>query len=186
MIDLNHPVFVAYLSPQAEWKRALLIELGRRFNLPTLIETGTYLGDTVGAARSHFTDIWSVELSPTLHASATRRFANNPDVHLICGSSGEELPAIVAQTTGPLLFWLDAHITGGQSAGNGDQIARELDVIQSMRPNSLVLIDDVKPGAHGGFDAPDAPIAIPDGWQTHFLSGVLVLHAGSYVIPETW
>lgn len=181
-VDLNHPEFVSYLSPQAPWKQALIMEFARRFNLTTLVETGTCYGDTIAAVRSSFTNIWSVELSTKLHAASSRRFAEDSGVHLKLGSSGEELPGIIAQTTGPLLFWLDAHITTG-AIGNGDQTTMELEAIRNLRPDSLVLIDDVKYGQKT-WEAPDAEVATPKGWKAHFFSGVLVLHAGGYAIPD--
>lgn len=40
---------------------------GRAFELSTLVETGTYLGDMVEAQRRSFREVWSIELSPTLY-----------------------------------------------------------------------------------------------------------------------
>jgi hypothetical protein len=183
-IDLNNPIMVRDYSPLAEWKRALLVRLGELFNLPTLIETGTCVGDTVETVREHFKDVWSVELSSHYYEIAKKRFANITNVHLVFGSSGETLPSIIDNTTGPLLFWLDAHVTGGDSVDNGDQIESEIRTISRMRPNSLIVIDDTFPDK-GGYGAPDiSPIVPPEGWKMHFLSGVLLLHAGSYQIPE--
>jgi len=182
-IDLNNPEFVAPFSPAAAWKRALIVHLGGFFNLRTLVETGTCWGDTVGEVRHAFTDVWSIELSPTFYNHAKNRFADDPHVHLIFGSSGEMLSSIIEQTTSPLLFWLDAHPTGGPSADNGDQAPLELDIIARMRPDSLVLIDDVRPEGNG-YASPGSHVIVPDGWQTRFLSGVLALHAGGYAIPE--
>jgi hypothetical protein len=187
MIDLNNPVFVCPFSPQAEWKHALLIRLGQLFNLPTLVETGTCYGGTVEAVRNSFKDVWSIELSPVFYEASSKKFAGIPNVHLFFGSSGEMLPSVIERTTGPLLFWLDAHLTGGPeapSANNGDQTNAELDAVVRLRPDSLVVIDDVQMGADGTFYGPDAPIVVPSGWQTRYLSGELALHAGGYNIPE--
>jgi hypothetical protein len=131
-----------------------------------------------------FKDVWSIELCREYYESSKARFASNPNIHLTFGSSGEMLPSVINQTTGPLLFWLDAHATGGISAGNGDQIMPELAAIVALRPDSLVLIDDVRPNPDGGFDGPDTHIVIPEGWQAKFLSGELALHAGGYNIPD--
>jgi hypothetical protein len=124
-------------------------------------------------------------LSSYFHESAKNRFANTPNVHLFLGSSGEILPSVISQTSGPLLFWLDAHAAGGQP-GDGDQTAAEIDTILRMRPDSLVLIDDTKPGIPGVYHAPDALISAPNGWKSRFMHGMLVLHAGGYDIPEVF
>lgn len=183
MIDLNNPAFVSHLSPEAQWKRALITYFAKAFNLKTFVETGTCWGDTVEAVRQNFDDIWSVELSTIFFNRAVERFAHISNVHILFGSSGEILPSILSQIKSTPVIWLDAHLTGGPSAGNGDQVSAELNAIVKFRPDALVLIDDVKPNGEK-FEAPDATVIIPDGWKTKFLSGVLVLHDGRYTIPE--
>ena len=187
MIDLNSPVFVGEYSPQAEWKRALLIDFGKRFGLDTLVETGTSHGGTVAACIPYFREIYTIELEPSLVEKATKRFSEFTNVHVIAGSSGEKLPELLDALAGrPVLFWLDAHLTGGISASNGDQTTPELAAIAEKSPQSLVVIDDVKPPSvvPGRYEAPDAPVVVPKGWSTVFLHGELVLHAGGYSIPE--
>ena len=183
-IDLNNPIFVCPHSPQAEWKGALIAYMGRHFNLLTLVETGTCYGDTIGRVMHVFKDVWSIELCTEYFEASKARFASNPNIHLIFGSSGDMLPSVINQTAGPLLFWLDAHATGGISAGNGDQITTELEAIKNLRPDSLVLIDDVAPGENGTYHGPDTTIVVPEGWQFKFLSGIYVTHAGGYTIPD--
>src|ERR1017187_9575424 len=183
--DLNNPVFVAEFSPEAEWKRTLLIACGRRFGLTNLIETGTCWGDTVASVRPFFEQVYSIELSPKFYESAKSRFENDQHVHLYFGSSRLTLESVLKDApAGPLLFWLDAHVTGGPSADDGDQVNPELYIIQRDRPESLVLIDDVRPHGLTGYIAPDGPITIPNGWTAKFLSGVLALHTGGYDFPE--
>jgi hypothetical protein len=171
-VDLNNPTMVFWQSPHPHWKCALLIHLGKLFNLRTFVESGIetpfsnfYLslaGDTISAVRHSFTDVWSIELPPVLYRKCSERFAGMPNVHLL-GSGGEMLQSVISLTSGPLLLWLDTHA------------ATELDIISRLRPDSLVLLDNVK--AHDSH-------VIPNGWQTKFLHGVLILHAGGYHIPE--
>ena len=183
MFDIDNPVMVRPMSPEAGWKHGLLIHFGELFHLRTLVETGTYVGATLEAVQGSFDDLWSIELSPTLHESAKERLSGFPNVHLVLGSSGETLPSVINQTKGPLLFWLDAHFSGGECASNGDQTVMELDAIKALRPDSLVLIDDVVVDDAGRYLGQDARITVPDGWQDRFLHGVLVLHSGGYKIP---
>ena len=185
--DLNNPIFVGEYSPEAEWKRTLLIDFGKRFGLNTLVETGTSHGGTVMECIPYFQEIYTIELEPSLVAKATKRFAEFANVRVIAGSSGEKLSELLDTLGGrPVLFWLDAHLTGGVSASNGDQTTPELAAIAEKSPQSLVVIDDVKPpsAVSGRYEAPDAPVVVPQGWTTIFLHGELVLHAGGYDIPE--
>lgn len=185
MRDLNNPVFVAPYSPEAEWKRTLLIDFSKRFNLDTFVETGTCWGDTVEAVIPYFRQIYSIELSPVFYHSAVRRFQHQRHVHLMFGESKRTLEDTLHQiTTDRILFWLDAHVTGGPSADAGNQVPSELAIIDRLAPNALVLIDDVKPDRCAGYEGPDGQLGIPDGWHCTFLSGVLILHRGTYEIPE--
>src|SRR5271165_7194980 len=161
-IDLNHPTFVSEYSPIAEWKRALLIRLGKMFDLKILVETGTCMGDTVETVRTHFEDVFSVELSPVFYEACKVKFARRVNVHLFFGSSDELLPEIIAKTKGPLLFFLDAHSTGGHSAANGDQTVSEMQTIAKLCPDALVVIDDVRPGPNGTYMAPDGAVHVPE------------------------
>lgn len=184
MIDLNNPDKAGPYDPAAIWKRALIKHLAKLFNIRTFIETGTCYGDTIDDVKDSFSDVWSIEINEDLYEHSMKRFYwSYPWVHIIRGSSDETLPIVIKQTKGPRLFWLDAHATG-EFFGNGSQIDSELNSIWYYCPNSLVLIDDVKPD--NGYTAADVPIDIHKGWTTAFRHGVLILHDGRYPIPEVF
>ena len=174
---------MSFLSPQAEWKHALLIELGERFNLQILVETGTCYGGTINAVKHCFSEIHSIEIQKSIYDSVVRRFAEDRHVKLYHGSSRRILRGVLSNVpSGPLLFWLDAHITGGTTENDGDQINEELKIITEERPDSLIVIDDVKPDRCNGYEGPDAAITIPEGYKAVFLHGVLIVHDGRYNI----
>lgn len=175
-IDLNRPEMVGYMSPHAEWKRELIRDFGRRFSIRAFIETGTCWGTTVGAVAECFDEISTVEIEESFYKFASKKYAYT-GAKFYFGSSSEKLPAMIQNTTRrPILFWLDAHITGGTTINLGDQIAGELKAIDEFAPDSVVLIDDVKPGEKGGsFDGPDAPIVLLPDWHGFFYNGVLAL-----------
>lgn len=185
--DLNNPAFVSELSPEAEWKRSLIIECGRLFGLRIFVETGTCKGDTVAAVRPYFDRIFSIELSPVFYDEAKKRFQHEMQINIFQGSSGQILePVLSVVPKGPVLFWLDAHKTGDQNTPTGDagnQVTAELDTINRLRPDSLVLIDDVKPH-EDGFHAPDGLIPSWNWGHVKFLHGVLILDNGNYNFPE--
>jgi hypothetical protein len=111
----------------------------------TLVETGTYLGEMVKANVQFFSRIYSVELDPGLAAAAAKRFANTDTVSILQGESGTILPRILSDVSGKCLFWLDAHYSGGVTAGDNQDppIVDELHAILAHgRSDHVILIDD--------------------------------------------
>jgi hypothetical protein len=137
-------------------KQLAVRQYQRRFRLSTFVETGTYLGDMVDAVRTRFREVYSIELSPELAERARRKFAAYPNVHIVEGDSAEVLPAILARITGPALFWLDGHFSGGVTAqGPLDYpILQELEHI-GRHPvrDHVIFVDD----ARLFLGTPDAP-----------------------------
>src|SRR5262245_9251100 len=84
-------------------KRRTIHDYAHRHGIETLVETGTYRGDTIWAARNWFPEIHSVELQPDLYRRAVDRFAPYPHIHLKEGDSGIVLPGVVSALTGPAL-----------------------------------------------------------------------------------
>src|SRR6266511_3752821 len=78
-LGLVHPV-VRQLSGllTTRQKARTLIRYGRRHGTSTLVETGTYQGETVAACLQHFKRIYTVELDQALHGAARDRFADEP------------------------------------------------------------------------------------------------------------
>lgn len=135
------------LPPPQGYKHRVLREYRRTFGTRVLVETGTYLGDTVEAMRHEFGRVISIELSSELHASACRRFAGIRNVELLHGDSGKILGGVVASLDEPALFWLDGHYSAGVTA-RGDEdtpIVAELNgIFASSRADHVLLIDDAR------------------------------------------
>lgn len=118
-------------------------------NLSVFIETGTADGDGIQSAiNAGFEEIYSIELSEDLYNRAKERFADNPNVHLIRGSSEIELPKLLTTTKQPFLLWLDAHASGGQYIGElmYHYLPKELKSIldhSSLFKNCVIMIDDM-------------------------------------------
>lgn len=117
------------------------------YRTPVLVETGTYLGDMIQATRGQFETVFSIELDPTLQRRAAAMWARDPAVHILLGDSVMVLPAVLAQLDGNALFWLDAHFSGGLTAGSG----RPAPVLEEVRlilqrdsPGDVILIDDAR------------------------------------------
>lgn len=125
-------------------KQRIVKEFAARYGLETLVETGTYLGDMVWGVRRTFRDIHTVELEPSLYRRAVQRFGGETHVHLYLGDSAEIISEIVARLTGPALFWLDGHFSGGITAKGQvlSPIKAELSTVFGDQRSHVVLIDD--------------------------------------------
>lgn len=115
---------------------------------PVLVETGTYRGDAIAAAlEAGFPDVRSVELSPQLYDDAAARFAGDGRVRLWLGHSAARLPEMLAGVVTPATFWLDAHYSGGFTAGDADDcpLLAELAAIAAHPIKThTIMIDDVR------------------------------------------
>lgn len=135
------PLPVSYVS-----KHEALREAAKTFKLDILVETGTYLGDTLYMLYPNFADLFSIELSPHFHTRAQHRFRHLPKVHLLQGDSGKELNALVPTLQKPALFWLDGHYSGGATA-KGDKdcpVLEELNAIFQSPYAHVIYIDDAR------------------------------------------
>jgi len=119
------------------------------FNLPTFVETGTYMATTLIWVQKYFKTSYSIELNHELAEEAQNHFKNQKNVTVIEGDSGNSLEQIVSTDTTKKLFWLDAHYSGGITAQSVDfghtPISKELERIMSAWVDgSVVLIDDAR------------------------------------------
>lgn len=126
-------------------KQRIVEGYAKEFHVNTLIETGTYLGDMVYAMRHKFNKIISIELSNDLSVAARVRFRNYSHIDILSGDSAVLLPVQVDKLSGPCLFWLDGHYSGGITAKSSTEtpILTELNSIFAHRlKNHVILIDD--------------------------------------------
>jgi hypothetical protein len=132
--------------PPHEVKLWAILYLADSIGAKNLIETGSYLGDTVRALRGRFDLIASIELARALALPLQAEFGDDPKVRIIIGDSGVELKRLLPQLSGPSVFWLDAHYSGGPTVGDGSvPILAEIDAIAKAAPRPhAILVDDLK------------------------------------------
>jgi hypothetical protein len=145
----KHEMWLAAGKPMPvshQSKLEALREAGKEFGLDTLVETGTFLGDTLYMLYPHFNALYSIELSPLFYGKAQLRFRDSGKITLIQGDSGQELSKLVRGLDRPALFWLDGHYSGGATAkGSKDcPILEELDAIFSSPLPHVLYIDDAR------------------------------------------
>lgn len=111
------------------------------------IETGTYLGFTIERVKHLFQHVYTIELGLHLWQNAKAKFANDANVVVIHGDSGQALPAVLAAIGDQrALVWLDAHWSRGVTArGEIDTaVSAELDAIRDAgRRDHVLMVDDL-------------------------------------------
>jgi hypothetical protein len=138
-------------------KRRVILDYAKRFDCKVLVETGTNEGDTVQATKGYFSEVYSIEISPSIYQRAQLRFVNDYNVHLLLGDSGALFASILPVINQKILFYLDAHFDyGGEGIPEQNPTIRELNSIFSLKPDSIILIDDARmfSGRLGGFCSP--------------------------------
>lgn len=125
---------------------ALILALKKRQGLDAFVETGTYHGHTAAWAANHFAQVTTIEMSPEYHAAAQTRFQAQPTVRTLCGNSGTVLSAVLRELTQPAIFWLDAHWSGVDTAGEQAEcpVLEEIALINASPLTHVVLIDDAR------------------------------------------
>ncbi len=148
------------------------------------IETGTYRGDSAARAARSYPRVHTVELSPELAARAQHRFRGT---HVTChaGDSREVLTALLPESATPVMLWLDAHYSGGVTAGSEDRcpLLDEVDIIVARRApaTTIVAIDDVRCfTGSGGFPALDEVVKplTESGWRWLLIDDMVIATTG--------
>ena len=140
--------------PTYEVKRSTLNKFREEFNLKILIETGTFMGETVEYFKNDFSHIYSIELSIDLANQAKEKFLNDDHISIIQGDSGEILKGLLAKIDQPVLFWLDGHYSSEFWVGDvfiktartnvDTPIVEELKTILEHPFDHVILIDDAR------------------------------------------
>jgi hypothetical protein len=127
-------------------KQQAIIDLQKKFNIYTLVETGTFMGEMVYAQRDHFKKIISIELSKELYQVARKRVRKFKHIEIINADSEKFLNSLIIKITVPAIFWLDGHYSGFETAKGASEtpIKQELDAIFKSKLDHIVLIDDAR------------------------------------------
>ena len=135
-------------------KRKIIDNYRKKFDVDILIETGTFLGDTIQYFREKFKTIYTIELSIDLARRAVKRFETDYNIKVIQGNSAEVLKQLVPALDKAALFWLDGHYSS-EFFYNGEYIItakgekntpieEELDIILNSKYSNIILIDDAR------------------------------------------
>jgi len=115
--------------------------------LSVFVETGTYRGGTALKMSKYFRRIYTIEKSEKLYKYCQKKLNKVSNITTIFGDSRDILPGILEKEDN-ILFWLDAHWSGGETYGEKDEcpLLYELNIIQRYykTKNYAVLIDDAR------------------------------------------
>jgi hypothetical protein len=116
-------------------------------NAETIVETGTYMGDSTIKMSRYFKQVHTIELGKELYEKAKTRFSKKKNIYLHQGDSAKLLPSIVKQLKTKTVFFLDAHFSLSDTA-QGDEntpILTELEIIKKAGlSNAIIIIDDIR------------------------------------------
>ena len=114
--------------------------------IDSFIETGTYLGRTTEWAAEHFHLVYTIELSEKIFKETSSRLSEMTNIKFLQGDSRHHLQNIIDSVGAPVIFWLDAHWSGGETAGEEDQcpLLQELEIIYASSYDHIVMIDDAR------------------------------------------
>jgi FkbM family methyltransferase len=121
----------------------LALDLRDKFNIKTLIETGTYQGQSTSWAAKHFENVISLDIRADYQAQGIENCKEFNNIQFLIGDTRHVLPPLVAALTEPAMFWLDAHSVKDMFGPFDDcPILEELDIINRSPHKHFVLIDD--------------------------------------------
>lgn len=123
----------------------LVHRLRRKWRINFFVETGTAYGDTTELAAIMFDQVWSCDIDGKLIEKARDRIKDYPGVKLSIESSPDFLRRIKPELAQPVMYWLDAHWSGGPTKPVKESpLLEEIGAISSLNGHSVILIDDIE------------------------------------------
>jgi len=124
----------------------LIVKIIGEMRVLSFIETGTSHGDTAYWASNHFDHVYTIEYSKELYELAKAKYGGARNIEFAFGDSRTILPEILNIAPSPAILWLDAHWSGSNSYGEGDEcpLMGELAAVECAEKEMIVLIDDAR------------------------------------------
>jgi hypothetical protein len=142
------PVGAGYLARMGSVRMGvptqLVLAIREQFKTDCFVETGTFQGATAVWAGKNFPTVVTIEASGQLHAQAVANFSHLKNIRFLLGNSPAVLRQIVPTLPPRTIFWLDAHWSGGATAGEENECPL-LDEIRAIDgTEAFMLIDDAR------------------------------------------
>ena len=83
----------------------------------TVVETGTFLGESTKVMADNFKKVYTIELDEKLYHDTSSKLKNEgyENIEFILGDSGEKIEKLTKEIKEPTVFFLDAHWSGDDS-----------------------------------------------------------------------
>jgi hypothetical protein len=119
--------------------------LNNKFKMEVFVEGGTYKGRTAKKMSDQFNKVYTIEKSDAMFSLAAQNLKGINNVSLLKGDTRNHLNKIL-ENNDNILFWLDAHWSGGETYGENDEcpLLEELSIIFRHNKNYIILIDDAR------------------------------------------
>jgi hypothetical protein len=119
--------------------------LKKAMNIDVFVEGGTYKGSTAKEMSDIFRKVYTVEKSDVMFDIAKENLKDMSNVTMLKGDTREHLKNILEKNDN-IIFWLDAHWSGGDTYGEEDEcpLIEELEIIFQYSKNHVILIDDAR------------------------------------------
>ena len=120
--------------------------LRKNMQLNVFVEGGTYKGETAKSMGKVFKKVYTIEKSDVMYDIAKENLKDSSNITMLKGDTREYLQGILEDNDN-LLFWLDAHWSGGDTYGEEDEcpLIEELEIIfKYPTKNKVILIDDAR------------------------------------------
>ena len=176
----------------------LALSLRDKYNLQTLIETGTCLGNSTTWAAENFKKVITIELNLEFLRQAFVTCKSHTNIDFLMGDSRERLKDVVPALARPALFWIDAHGLNVFPAEN--PIWGELCVILESPHKHFLLVDDANfyhvPFAEEGIPRAES-LTLKDinslisvygyaMWEAHDVLVVAPISAADDIVKHLW
>lgn len=156
--------------------------------LDVFVEGGTYNGGTAKQMSGKFKKVYTIEKSDAMFDVAKDNLRGISNIKILKGDTREHLQ-IIMKNNDNMLFWLDAHWSGGKTYGEEDEcpLIKELEIIFENNKNYVILIDDARlflappPRPHKIENWPslsDIVGIMPNNWEMFIVEDVI------YLFPE--
>jgi hypothetical protein len=119
--------------------------LKENMKLDIFVEGGTYKGYTAKSMSASFRKVYTVEKSGVMFDIAKENLKGMSNITMLKGDTREHLKNILEENDN-IMFWLDAHWSGGDTYGEEDEcpLIEELEIIFDYPKNYVILIDDAR------------------------------------------
>ncbi len=109
------------------------------------VETGTFLGGTAIQMSRYFDRVYTIEASDYYFSVAKQNVENEniKNITMLYGDTIKCLPQVLeTEKDSKIVFWLDAHYSGGETFFNVSPLMREIEIINTIMGTSPILIID--------------------------------------------